>query len=366
MNRIPGNRLNGLAVLLCLCAAGPASASEALRPSLHDMGKQVAKLLKGRNEDTIAVGAFTGPARCPASAGPGIKQILIEELQKLGLRVKRQANLEIKGDYRDVLDKDTQTLALRLKATVVDAAGDAVVELDRRIEDRDVVAQVLGITRSDPGAGITARAESKSLKERLDRPRVDVRDNRIKADPKSKYALVIEVKEGGRFVPRKPSADEGLAYVDIRKDEVFAVRLINDSDYDAAVELTLDGLSMFAFSEKRGYRYVVVARHSSALIKGWHRTNAVSDEFIITDYSKSAAAQLVANPDNIGTITATFAAAWDPKAKPPADEGSKFRDPFNPAVGRGQPVPTPYTEVAREHGRIRDVISVRYKKAVRN
>jgi hypothetical protein len=31
--------------------------------------------------------------------------------------------------------------------------------------------------------------------------------------------------------------------------------------------------------------------------------------------------------DGIGTITASFAAAWDPKESPPSDEGSKFRDP---------------------------------------
>jgi hypothetical protein len=370
MNVVPRNRLAWkspvAAVLLSLVFVCPAGACEALRPDLRAMAKQLAKLLTGRSEDTIAVGAFTGPAHCPASAGPGIKRILIEELDKLKIRVKRQAALEVKGDYRDVMDRDSQLLALRLKAAVLERrSGDVIVELDRKVEDRDILAQVLGITRPDFGAGPTPRQESAELKKRIDRPSVDLRASpRIQADPKSKYAIEIYVKENGRYAPRKPAEDEGLAFVPIGKDEVFAVRLINDSDYDAAVELTLDGLSMFAFSDHPGYRHFVVPKRSSTLIKGWHRTNKLSDEFVITDYSSSAAKELLANPDPIGTITATFSAAWDPKAKPPEDEGSKFRDPFNPAVGRGQPVETPVREVVRQRGRVRDVISVRYKKGL--
>jgi hypothetical protein len=367
MNLVPCIRLSRLvpasAILLSLLCTVSGDACEALRPSLRDLSAQLAKLLKGRNEDTIAVGAFTGPAHCPASAGTGIKRILIEELDRLKIRVKRQAGLEIKGDYRDVMDRDSKVLALRLKAAVLDRAGDVIVELERKIEDRDILAQVLGITKPDFGDGFSPRAESVALKKRIDKPSVDFRNAQIKADARSKYAIEIQIKEGVRYMPRKPAEDEGLAFVPIKQNEVFAVKLINDSDYDAAVELTLDGLSMFAFSDHPAYRHFVVPKRSSTLIKGWHRTNKVSDEFVITDYPVSARKELMANPDPIGTITATFSAAWDPKAKPPADEGSKFRDPFNPAVGRGLPVETPVREVLRQRGRVRDVISVRYRKA---
>jgi hypothetical protein len=353
------------AIVVCFTMIIPSSyGHEALRPSLRDMSVQLARLLKGRNEDVIAVGAFTGPAHCPASAGPGIKRILIEELEKLQIQVKRQAGLEIKGDYRDVTDKDSQVMALRLKASVVDRAGDVIVDMDRKIEDRDVLAQVLGITHPDFGDGLSPKQESVALKKFIDSFSADIRDARIKAGPKSHYALEIQVKQGAGFAPRKATHDESLAFVPLARNEAFAVNLINDSDFDAAVELTLDGLSMFAFSDNRNYRFVVVPKHGSSLIKGWHRSNAVSDEFVITDYSKSAVAELLANPDGIGTITAAFSAAWDPKGPVPADEGSNFRDPFNPAVGRGLPVPAPYTEVVRQRGRVRDVISVRYKKMV--
>lgn len=348
------------ALLFAPASAVSVHASEALRPSLKDMSQQIAKLLKGRNEDGIAVGAFTGPARLTASAGPGIKRIFIEELEKQSVRVSKKSRLEIKGDYLDVIDRNSNLLALRLKATVTDDQGEVVVVLDKKMEDRDVLAQVLGVTKPDFGAGRTPEKESEEMKKRLDKPAVDIKDTRCRAERASTYAIQIEVKRGGSYAPRAPMSEEGMAFVPLKKDEVYGVRLFNDSDFDAAIELTIDGLSMFAFSETSGYRHVVVPKRSSTLIKGWHRNNEVSNEFKITEYAKSAAAEKFINPDSTGTITVMFAAAWDPKDKPPVDEDAKFRDPF--ATGRGDVVKSPFKEVVRKIGRVRDVISVRYRK----
>jgi hypothetical protein len=351
-----------VALILLFAATARLHAVEALRPSLAEMSQQIAKLLKGRDEDSIAVGAFTGPSRASSSSGPGIKKILIEELQKQGIRVQARAKLEVKGDYLDVLDKDSQLLALRIKASVLDRQGEVVVVLDKRIEDRNLLAQILGVNKTDLGDGITPEQESQAIKKSIDHPSVGVAGTNIQADPKSPYAMEIHIKWGNQFRPQRPIVEDGQAFVQIQRGQVFAVNLINNTDSDAAAELTLDGLSMFAFSENKNYRHIIIPRRSRTLIKGWHRTNQVSDAFLITEYSKSAVAELLANPDQIGTITATFAAAWDPNEGPPSDEGAKFRDPFNQAVGRGQPVHTPYREVRRERGRVRDVVNVRYKK----
>jgi hypothetical protein len=355
--------LTGL-LLILLPAAATARAGEALRPSLAEMSQQIAKLLKGRDEDTIAVGAFTGPARVRSSSGPGIQQILIEELLKRGIRVQNRAKLEIKGDYFDVIDRDSQLLALRLKASVLDRQGEVVVVLDNKtIGDRDAVAQVLGVTKVDLGEGITPEKESRAIKERLENPRVDIGGTIVQADRTSPFAMELQVKDrAGRFLPRNPLQQDGFAFVPINRGEVFAVNLINRSDNDAAVELTLDGLSMFAFNQNRNFRHIVVPKRSSFLVKGWYRNNLFSEEFLITEYGRSAAAELLASQDQIGTITATFAAAWDPLESPPRDESTKFRDPFNPAVGRGRPVATPFREVKKQFGRVRDVVSIRYKK----
>jgi len=342
-----------------------AGAMEALRPSLKELSESVATLLQGQQEKAIAVGAFTGPARTPASSGPGIQKMLIEELEKLKILVAQDAKLEIKGDYRSILDDKSQLIALRLQAQVLDDKGTAVVTLTKKIDDRDLLAQVLGVTKPDLGSGLTPQKESELIRQRLEKPETNLHGSRIQADSKSKYAIELLVQDGKRqYVPVSASEVRGQAFIELKPGQVFGVRLLNDSEFDAAVELRIDGLSLFAFSEASGYQHVIVPKKSAALIKGWHRTNEVSDEFQIGDYSKSAVKELLASPDGIGTITASFAAAWDPKGEKPADEGSKFRDPFNPAVVRGKPVKAQFVEVVREFGRVRDVVAVRYNKPV--
>src|SRR4051794_16341987 len=97
MNRIISLIVPALAALLLRAPA--ASASDELRAGVADIAKSIKQLLDGKGEDSIVVGAFTGPANFPTSAGPGIQQVLAEELQKLGVTVKKRARFGIKGEY---------------------------------------------------------------------------------------------------------------------------------------------------------------------------------------------------------------------------------------------------------------------------
>jgi hypothetical protein len=149
------------------------------------------------------------------------------------------------------------------------------------------------------------------------------------------------------------------------RNEIYSVRLINESPHDAAATLTIDGLNMFVFSEvkdKKGqprYTHVIVPARSSGTILGWHRTNEKSDSFLVTEYAKSAAAQLLHNSAKIGTITVCFSAAWPRDGRPPGDEPpTRSAD----ATGRGPEVAAKYTEVERTLGVIRATVSVRYTK----
>jgi hypothetical protein len=134
------------------------------------------------------------------------------------------------------------------------------------------------------------------------------------------------------------------------------------------VTLTVDGLNLYAFSnvkDKTGrplYSSVLVAPKSTTLIKGWHRTNEASNEFVVTEYAKSAAAGLHSTA-NIGTITATFAAAWPANAKPPADEPRRFYyAPGGTATGIGSAFAEKFVEQQREIGVVRATVSVRYAR----
>ncbi len=340
-----------------------ANANEALRPAISDLSKKVAKLLKGRGEEQIAIGAFTGPSFAVASSGPGISRMLADELKQHGVDVNRKAKLEIKGDYRSITERSTGLLELRIKSQILDRFGETLLELNSRIEDPNVLAQVLGLNKPDLGQGVSHAKASQTIHAIIEDPKVDVHGSVIKTVSSSPYAMEILTKQpSGEFHPQGISISDSLPFVDIKRGEVFAVRLINNSNHDAAVELTLDGLSAFAFTNGPKYRHFIVRKNASLIVKGWHRTNNTSDEFLITRYAESAAAEQLVSPDLIGTITAAFSAAWDSKGDPPADERSKFRSAFDDAVGRGKKVATPFREVNLTLGRTRDIISVRYKK----
>jgi hypothetical protein len=176
--------------------------------------------------------------------------------------------------------------------------------------------------------------------------------------------LVVVVKPGGYSAARPAIDQEGLAFVKLSRGENYAVRLINNSPHDAAVDLKIDGLSMFAFSENKNYRVMIVPAGKSHVASGWHRTNQLADAFQVMEYSKSEAAKLVGPSTADGTITATFAAAWQAGAKAPDDEpvatGSRSVD----GTGRGEEHGTTYQEVRREVGVVRSAISVRYSESV--
>lgn len=339
-----------------------AEAASNLRQELTVVAVNVAKFLKGRDEDSIAIAEFPGPAQLAASSGPTIVQVLGEELEKQGISVKRRSNLSIQGRYRDAIDAASKRLAAQISGQVVDRAGQVLFEFNRGVFGDTTLSELFGVTADLPAAS-TDEVRDELLRKQLDQPQVALQSSRISAGAGSPYAIEILIGSGNDFQPRNASSDEGLAFVELKRDEFYAVRLINDSAHDAAVTLTVDGLSMFAFSEQKTYRHVIIPARTQALIKGWHRTNEVSDSFLITDYAKSAAAELKSSAPT-GTITATFAAAWPKDATPPADE------PANPsafarsgdATGRGPQVSMQYKVVERNFGVVRSSISVRYKK----
>jgi hypothetical protein len=324
------------------------------------MAKDIKKLLDGRGEKSIAVGQFTGPPQLDASSGPGIALLLQEELRRVGVAVERRTNLGIKGEYKDVTDKDSEQLAVLLKVQLVDGTSRVVLELERGVKSNPEIAQLLGVTAPLP-VKADFRERNRKIQERVDTPRAYIAGTRVSAAADSPFA--VEVLVGGK--PRAPKDDKGQAMVPIQRGEVYAVRLINNSGHEAAAQLTVDGLSMFAFSklrdEKTGaprYTHLVVPAGKAVLVQGWHRDNEVSDSFLVTHYARSAAAQLPSS-GGVGTITVTFAASWPPSADPPADEPSgKSGD----ATGFGPPVKQKFQEVKRTVGVVRAAVSVRYTR----
>jgi hypothetical protein len=360
-----------VAVALCAALVAPARADDALRTELATVAKGIAEAVKGLGHDAIAVGEFTGPAQLAASGGPLIVKVLSEELPKHGLPVKRAASVGVKGEFEDVKDKQSGLLAARIKGAVTDRSGQVLFTFSRGVFSETVLAALFGTTAKLP-ADLPPAERNAELEKSLDKPRAHVEGPRVSAAADSPYAVEVWAapQAGGKYRPRAATVEDGLAFVPLRRGEVFGVRLINKSPHDAAVTLTIDGLNLYTFSDvkdpKTGrprYAVVGVPAGREVFLPGWHRTNEVSEEFVITDYAKSAAASLRSTAPT-GTVTAAFAAAWPKDQPPPADEppGPNGNSRSAEAVGRGARVAQKFVEVEREVGVVRATVSVRYTK----
>ncbi len=364
-NRPPRSLSLATAAILALLAtpAGPSRAAADLDKEMTVVATQIKKLLDQKGQDSIAVGEFRGPAKLASSAGPAIAKALEDELRKMGVTCKRRAELEVNGEYRDVDDRKEKFLSVQIKAHVVDSKGTEVVAIEPRgILNISTIASLIGVTVSLP-ADADPKVRNEKLVEAVEKPSVHLASTRIAADSQSPYAIEVLVKVGNDFRPRAATPDDdGFAFLKIKRGETYEVRLINDSPHDAAVTLTVDGLSVFAFSTNKGYTHWIVPAKSSLTVPGWHGTNLVSDSFQVGEYSKSAAAEKLPSSASVGTITAGFAAAWI-KGSPPVDEGAKFKgERSSDATIRGPAVNTNFTEVVRDTGRLRASVSVRYTK----
>ena len=227
-----------------------------------------------------------------------------------------------------------------------------------------LIVAITGATVALP-PGADDKERNKVLEKKLDDPRGP---SRRLADlgPAQEPLRDRGPRQGERRAPpphARPN-DDGLAFVKIGRGEIYAVKLINDSPFDAAVVLTIDGLNVFAFSENKNFFCWIVPKGGTMTIPGWHRTNAKADSFLVTEYAKSAVAEALPSSASVGTITASFSAAWPKGANPPEDEASsKKGSRAGDATGRGPETPTSFVEIVREIGRLREAISVRYTKA---
>ncbi len=363
------------AALALACAAGPLRAqTNALRVEMDLMAKEVAANLKDLPNpvESVVVGDFTGPATQSTSGGSVISMVLSESLKKHGIRVAQRAEVGIKGEYEDVKDAESGELAIRISATCTNRNGKKLFECQKRgAFGEALVTSVLGVSANIPPDAST-KQRNEIIEKAIESPSCHIAGPTVCSTPQSQYAVEIHVapRSGAPYAPRPARVEDGLAFVPLRRGEVFAVKLINRSPYDAAAALTLDGLNAYAFCEERDHRgqpkhsQFIVSAGKAGLIRGWFINLNQSDEFTVTAYSKSAAFALKSNKKT-GTIQVAYSAAWPKSGPKPPDE------PANPsehsrggkdAIGRGQRIDDRYKLVDVDVGVIRETISVRYTK----
>jgi len=365
--------------MLFAVTANEARATNGLRLELAEIAQTVAPVIKQRSGETIAIGAFTGPPG--VTSGPLVQQILKEEFEKQGFTVKLTAPISVGGEI--FLEETSSGLLTHLTVALRDSFGRMLFDLslgdiqegkiDRAVVDEETLVQLLQPTVNVPTdlpEVDRANLITASLTGTEEQPFVD--GTRLFATRSSPYA--VEVLVDGQ--PRALRLEGNLVLVDLKRGEQYEVRLINDSDFDAAAALSIDGLNSFTFSEVRqtvgpgagqpSYGRWILAPRSQAVIRGWHKRDTGPgnvDAFLITEYADSAAA-VVNQQSGVGTISVSFAAAWEGD-EPPAG----LNEP--PSQPRGLPDGTGFGEakdmrigqpVVRNTGVLRANLSIRYSK----
>ena len=394
--------LTGVALLLPIASTSPCSATEALRKEIRGVSEVISKLLKKENQSKIVIDefAFKGGTQLVTSASL-IKQIFVEEFKQLEPPIEpvSKAAVHLSGTFRgasiDLANGSAKKLAVVISIELTDSIGSPITSLDTGpAEDIQTSPAVKSgrseITIVDERTAITVLQPAVDLppqlspKERTgaiiaamsgaDEPHF-IRGSQVFASKTSPYGIEIRVK--GKVIV--PVLKDGEVFIDLNRGDEYEVVLLNDSPFDAAAVLNIDGINSFAFSKmrldsgpKKGqplYSTWVLTRKNvanAAGILGWHIDNETVDAFVITRYAESASASLN-QKNSIGTIQAVFSAAWPKGTEPPTSlnepNGGKDRG-LPDATGRGKTTTQKVTPTEVEIGVVRASVEIRYSRTI--
>lgn len=353
--------------------AQEADATETVKldAAMAQLAAECLKYFTAQTIDQVVVGPYTGPPG--TSAGPRIVKLLKEQLAGK-IEVVDSGACGISGSFKG-RKTDEGRFVIVISTTICDALGDELRQLSKMvITSEEEGLTLLGATAELPldavastgGSADAALTEARAdaVVESLTEPSAAVAGASIRATPDSPYGIEIMVKTPDGFRPLGAVDENGVAHVDVGRDQVYAVKLINDSDEPAGVALNIDGINVLAFSENPSFRNLgkwVIPPKSAGLIEGWHHVGPTFHSFLVTSYGESAAAKL-GSVDNIGTITAVFCAAFQGSRLPADEPRSGAIDRDQSATGLGPPVDRQIRTMPVTFGVVRSAVSVRYTK----
>lgn len=363
-----------MAAAIFLASATTLRASEELRKEIAALAENILKNVK---KQPVSVGQFTPTGLLASNAGPGLEEILRAELEarQKGV-VQPNAKFEVKGDYALVKSKtDPDQRVIKIVARIIDKDnGDELKDLlvQANLGGTREIAELVAATVNLPILG-TKGQRNEAIQDRLASPRVYIDGSMIRTNRDSPYGVELWVKPqvNAAASARKATDERGQACVDIQRDEIYELRIYNDSAHEAAVSVSIDGIDAFTYSDDRDektgrpkYRFYIVPPKSTVPVKGWHKTNDPKRadnvlSFLVTEYGKGAASARGAT-GKIGVITVTFAACWENDEQKPEDEKGA-RDTRN-ETGFGPPQKQALQGVKRHIGAVREVVSVRYSR----
>ncbi|HEY1067544.1 MAG TPA: hypothetical protein VGE52_15585, partial [Pirellulales bacterium] len=325
--------------LLTLCVL-PARAQSSGQPAVEEFGR-LAQLLDAYADVVQSAGISTinlAPVACDPAYSPGMTGVLVDLERQLLARqvaVNPQAVERIKSEFKPEAGGSAKSPAGVFKFVVATATGDReetrrVYRLSGDLGSVDL-AQLAGVTGGSDVPLFNATTGKK--------PYVEIRGDTIYAKDADGETLddygveVLAYGPDGALEPLAPTIEDGRVFVDIPTDADYAVRLVNESDSGAAVNVAIDGVSLFHYCDPefrseataapRFQRYIVPPKKSAELI-GWWRNFKEVYRFRTSgrpeEESLEAGLPLAyKSPSEVGQVSVQFFRAWENSEDKPAD-----------------------------------------------
>jgi len=370
---------SSLALLLVVGLVDRATAApgRTLASELPHLAKDIRDALTSdpKLKGGLSIGGFNGPQLKNSNFGLSIGRQLSQLLTTL---VRDEADLVLVGRY-DYVPSETDTAedardeklqVIRIVASVENKQARQLATFSVEINDTDDIDLITGGTNAAPLHG-GQKARNESAKKAFQNPGFAIKDRtRVAVNEKSPYAVEILVKDklNGIAHPIEPANQKGRAFVDVKPDQFYELRLYNDENFEAAASITIDGLDAInTFNkDKQQYGPYIIPPKGSVLVRGWFQTATPKKKatdldnmlaFQVTELGHGAATALK-SPGEIGVITVGFHAAWKPNDKPPESEKGVR------SVGRETKAGPGFDEkievVSRHIGLKRATVSIRY------
>jgi hypothetical protein len=372
-----------LAVVCLSPCLGQAFASQELR---DNMGKLARSVLANTKNRPVSVGQFSPTGLPDSNAGVGLERVLVTQLELISPgSVKADAPFEVKGDYALVRSKgDPAMKEIKVTARLIEKeSGEELVNfrMETRLNGNNSIAEVVQVTVALPPEG-SKEVRNSLIQKRVAEPSVFINGPEktlISSAKDSLYAIELLVKplkdhDRQSAKPRAAREEVGKAFVSIEKDELYEVKVYNNSEREVAVALTIDGLDVFHFSKDRDdkgqprFTHFIIAPKGSRenpdgtlTVVGWHNTtdprardNFLS--FLVTAYGQGAISRAgLPGRGQVGVIHVQFSHCRPlPVGATPKNSGNE--------TGFGPPREVRQKEVRYEIEPPHDFISVRYTR----
>lgn len=311
----------------------------------------------------VLVGDFVAPPNLQTGGGPGISSRLTRSLADAHKITSRpDAPVQVIGKFTMVEERRPgdrfDSVGMRIEAELLDPKGGKLQSFAIKVFG-DSVVQFAGGNGVLPAApeGQTSPEREAAKADAVVRPTGAIKGAEIRAAADSPFGVEVLVRRGTTqdSDPRQPELVDGRPFVKLAEGEEYIVRLSNHSGAESAVALSIDGLSMWAFStDGRIDRHIILPPGGSADIPGWFIDENKSEAFEVGTYGRSAATLKLVPVSAVGVITAAFSES--------IEGGDKGGEDATLATVRGRQIDQKFVIVKRVIKPVQAVVSVRYRR----